>query len=231
MQAVLFDLDGTLIDSSEAIVAALDASLAERGHPPVAPEAGRALIGLPLLVMFPRLIETPLDEAELHALIEAYRRHYVPLAHRLERTFDGVPALLRALVRAGRRLAIVTSKATAGAEAALARAGLREHFEVVLGYDAVTRPKPAPDLAQAALAALGLPAERAILVGDTDYDLEMGARAGITSVGVGWGAHPRERLEAARPIAIVDDLPALARVLGLSTEDLAPSEGGMSPTR
>lgn len=209
---VVFDLDGTLVESHRAIVAALAGAVAERGHPPLASGAGADLIGLPLTEMFPRLVVAPLHPDEVEALGAAYRALYPALAAEHERVFAGVHEALATLRAGGATLTVATSKSTSGAEAALSRHGLRAAFHSVLGFDAVARPKPAPDMVLALQARH--PASRVTVVGDTAYDMAMGRAAGARCVGVSWGMHPPEALREAGADAVVSEVAALVDAVG-----------------
>ena len=215
MKLVIFDLDGTLIDSRTAIAVSLNAALTERGFAEVSHARGIALIGLPLVQMFPVLVDAPLDEAENQALCNAYRAAYGAQAQVHERVYDGIPGLLQALVRAGRTLAVATSKSTSGARRAARRHGLDRHLGTLLGVDAVANPKPAPDMVLRLMTDSGVGPEGTVVVGDTRFDMQMGRAAGVATIGVTWGAHPRAELA---PVAdhVADDMATLASLLGVA---------------
>jgi phosphoglycolate phosphatase len=115
-------------------------------------------------------------------------------------------------------LAVVTGKAQDGADSTINAAGLRDAFEVVLGYTSVANPKPAPDIALLALEKLGIGAEAAVVVGDSTHDLEMADRAGIRSIAVTYGAQPESVLQNAAPTWVAHSFPEVVRIaLGLAT--------------
>ncbi len=214
MKLVIFDFDGTLVDSRPAVAATLNAALQTFGFPAVADDAIVALIGLPLTEMFPRLVGRPLTQGELITLVDAYRGRYLAEALTHERIYDGIFDLLADLSRAGRRLAVATGKSTAGARRGAERWGLQLFLERIYGFDAVPHPKPAPDLLLRIMDELDVPATDTVIVGDTEFDVEMGRRAGTATIGVTWGSHPADRLADAD--AVVDDIGALRAALALS---------------
>ncbi|MEW2067696.1 HAD family hydrolase [Streptomyces sp. NPDC007346] len=207
---VLFDLDGTLVDTPNAIVENFTATLAALGVPAVSPEEIRATIGLPLEKAFAQLIGVSAPAATVEEAVPCYQRLYreqiVPKAKSL--LYPGVADGLAELCEAGLVLAIATSKHTASAEVLLTAAGIRDHFAMVVGADAVTEPKPAAETGLLIAAELGHPAVRAIMVGDTTHDISMAHNAGMRSVAVTYGIHSPAQLAAVKPTWTVDDFPA-----------------------
>jgi phosphoglycolate phosphatase len=199
LRALLLDLDGTLVDTPQAIVEVTPATLGELNLPPADAQAIKNGIGLPLPLALGELIgKGPAGAGEA---VEIYRRLWraqvtPSLPHLL---YPGVLQGLTTLRAKGLRLAVVTGKAQDGADATVRGAGLSHLVEVTLGYTSVPNPKPAPDLALLALERLGVRAEAAVVVGDASHDLEMARRAGIRSIAVSYGAQPLERLQAASP--------------------------------
>ncbi len=202
---VVFDLDGTAVDSTRALLEAHEAAWASVGLPCPPAEAILELIGLPLL----HTMRTLGPEQDPEALAEAYSRAYVELAPRYERLFDGIAELLARPFRA----AVATGKSQRGAERVVKQLGLEGRFEVVLGGDSVARPKPNPDLLHAIIRATTTEREDLVMVGDTTYDLEMAPAAGVKAIRVSWGHHSVERLRAWAPV--VESVEELGRRLGL----------------
>jgi len=200
---VVFDLDGTLIDSSRALLESHTVAFAQMGleRPPA--EAILELVGLPLLDTM-RTLAPHQDPA---VLAESYSRAYVGAAARYERLFDGVTALLAHPFRA----AVATGKSQRGADRTVDQHGLRDRFEIVLGGNSVPRPKPNPDLLHAIMEATGT--EDLVMIGDTTYDLEMAHAAGVKAIGVSWGHHSVARLRPWAPV--VDSMAELGRLLGV----------------
>lgn len=212
-RGVLLDLDGTLIDSIDLIVDSYLHVFATHHLAPLARDEIVEGIGTPLWTVFGAFTD---DRATIDAWIATYREYN--LAHHDTRVmaFPGVVDMVRAIAAAGRRLGLVTSKNHAGALRGLDLLGLRDAFEVVVGADDVTHPKPHPEPVLRALEALeGSPGE-AVYIGDSHHDLACGNAAGTSTIGVTWGPLPRERLLAERPTAVCDTPAELLRLLGVS---------------
>lgn len=182
MAAIIFDLDGTLVDSVPDIHAAVNRMLADHGDAPMDIAQVRSFIGNGVPVLIAKVMaargENP-DDTALHADREAcFMRHYMAAPADLGGPFPGVVAALDALAAAGHRLGVCTNKPEAPARAILRDLGLAERLPVVIGGDSlpVRKPDPAPLLAAAA--ALGDGA--AIYVGDSEVDVETAQRAGMT---------------------------------------------------
>jgi pyrophosphatase PpaX len=206
---VLFDLDGTVIDSGAIILASMRHAVKEvlGAEPP--DELLMAAVGGPGL------------EAQMHALapdrveelVDVYRAHNEPLHDGLV-CCAGIDGVLVRLKEEGRRLGIVTAKRRATVELAFAQVPLAHLFETVVGGDETERHKPDPGPLLLALDRLGVGADEAAYVGDAPFDIKAAKAAGISSVGVTWGGiHARERLEAEKPDALVDTPEELYGVL------------------
>jgi pyrophosphatase PpaX len=199
-RVVLFDLDGTLIDSGEIILASMQHAVRTVLDREITREELAASVGGQGLVAQ----MTELAPAQVEELVEVYRAHNDPLHETLE-AFEGMLDVLPRLREEGRTLGIVTSKRHRTVELAFARfSWLREQFEVVVGYDDTERHKPDPDPVLAALEQLGADPSEAAYVGDSPFDIQAAKAAGAFAVGVSWGGiHPDERLLAEEPDAFV----------------------------
>lgn len=194
---IVFDLDGTLADSRAAIVATFQQAARQHALPPPPPEAVTALIGLSLEIMFPRLYP---DYPHPERLVAAYRSGYRANDAVHTRVFDGALQTLDRIRATHHRTAIATSKRQDGAQHTVGRLGLREHVDLIAG-DVPERPgKPHPAMLQYVLSTLNVAPERAVMVGDTTFDLEMARAAGVDAIGVAWGAHGPERLSPLAPV-------------------------------
>jgi len=206
---VIFDLDGTLVDSFEDIRAGLKEACAAIGLAAEAPMLALASRGAPLEEFY-RLASGADPHAEgerarFQQFREAYRHHYLPSCTLTTVPFPGVVAVLEAL-RARRprpRLAVATTKRTETAERVLAGTGLRALFDAVAGSDDLPhKPDPAVLRRAAALAGADLDAGAAVMVGDTDRDVGAAHAAGIRSIAVTWGGFSEAELRMLGPSAI-----------------------------
>ena len=199
--AVLFDLDGTLIDSIDLILRSYRHTLVtHRGETPP-DDVWLAGLGTPLRAQFGRFTE---DEAEISAMVETYRDYNLAHHDAMVRPYPGVLDAVRRLHAGGRRLAIVTSKKHDGAERGLRRCGFDGLFPVVVGADDVERHKPEPEPVLRALELLSVAPDDAVFVGDSPHDLAAGRAAGVRTAAVGWGPFPRAQLEGQAPDFWID---------------------------
>jgi pyrophosphatase PpaX len=215
--AVLFDLDGTLIDSLELIQgAARHAFDGHSGRVPT-PDEWRTLIGRPLLDSFREFVT---DETEIERLTARYRDYQMVHHDRLVRAYDGVVRVVNELAERGHPMALVTSKADWLARRALVHVGLDAVIPVVVGCDSCTRHKPHPEPVERALALLDVGPAEAVFVGDSPHDVESGRAAGVYTVGVTWGASTRAEMARAGADIVIHEIDALpsvvARFLGAS---------------
>ncbi|MDT0446457.1 HAD family hydrolase [Streptomyces johnsoniae] len=202
----VFDLDGTLIDTPRGIVATFTAVFDSMGLEWPDPAAVRATIGIPLERAFGQLLPDEPEDAQIDEAIRRHQRYFaelvLPRAGQL--LFPGVVAGLAALRAQGVGLAVATSKFHAGADALLTAAGLRAEFDVVIGADQVTHPKPHPQTGLAVLSALRAVPEEAVMVGDTTHDLLMAKACGMRSIAVTYGVHGARQLRAAGATWLAD---------------------------
>ncbi|MEJ2173608.1 MAG: HAD-IA family hydrolase [bacterium] len=203
---IVFDWDGTLIDSASTIVACIQAASRDLGLAVPSAEQASHVIGLGLQDAL-RLAVPDLPAEQTMAFVGRYRAHF--LAREAEmRLFSGIEALLEALLARGHRLAIATGKSRRGLERALAASGLREHFVASRCADE-TRPKPDPAMLEELMTELGVEPRAALMVGDTSHDLEMARDARVDAVAVTYGAHPEAALRALGPLTCVGSVDAL----------------------
>lgn len=198
--AVLFDLDGTLVDSRPGIVAATNATLVALGRPAL-PEAELVpRIGPPIQDTWAELLGRPLDE--VGDVVAAYRERYASMMLDGTHVYPGVEKLLDQLQREGHLLAVATSKAQPLAVQLLEHLGLDGFFGVVRGPVPPSAEEKAATVARA-LEALGLTSgEGAVLVGDREHDVAGGHAHGLRVIGAGWGYGAPGELEAAGAEAI-----------------------------
>lgn len=198
LRLVLFDCDGTLIDSAAVIVAAMSRAFAVHGLEPPPPEAIRSIVGLSLPVAVATLCDGRPDApvADLAAAYGASYRDAVEADATNEPLFAGTLETLDALADDRTLLGVVTGKSRRGLDRILARHRLATHFAVTVTADDAAS-KPAPDMVLQAAAAVGVDVARAVVVGDTTFDVRMAKAAGARAIGVTWGYHDADRLQAA----------------------------------
>lgn len=208
MLALLFDLDGTLLDTFPLILEAQNGALAEHGEPPLAAEDLRPLIGMPLH----RQMETlrGMTGPKVDAIHEAYYRRFADLIEGGVAVYPGVRETLAAV--SGRRIGTMTTRRQKVADRMLEVAGLREHFHRVVGGDEVSRPKPASDLPLLAAKSLGRRPSDCVAVGDAPVDILAGRAAGMRTVAAMYGYGDERSLRQAKPdveLGAFEDLPGV----------------------
>jgi pyrophosphatase PpaX len=193
---LLFDLDGTLIDSIDLILRSYRHTMrVHRGEePPV--DIWMEGLGTPLSVQFRRWTD---DEAEIRAMVETYRTYNLTHHDELVRPYEGVVEQVLRLDARGKTLGLVTSKMRGGALKGLRLVGIEAAFDVVVGSDEVTHPKPHPEPVLLALERLGRAPADAVFIGDSRHDIECGRAAGVKTAAVLWGPFDREHLEDLDP--------------------------------
>ncbi len=192
---VIFDWDGTLMDSTRLISRSLQNACRDIGTPVPCDEDALFVIGLNMADTFNH-VAPGLDEAGRARLSERYRHHFLANEHEAP-LFAGAREMVVDLHAGGVRLAVATGKARRGLERALDATGLRPWFEVTRCADEGFA-KPHPGMLLKLLEATGVAAGRALMVGDTTHDLELAANAGVEAVAVSYGAH-HEALLGTRP--------------------------------
>jgi phosphoglycolate phosphatase len=197
-KSIVFDLDGTLVDSLPDIISSFRHGFTGLGLPVPHETEVHALIGLPLEAMY-----ATFAPAHVPALVAAYREHYPRNYLNRSRPFPGVVEVLRALRERGYAVAIATTKRTDVARRFVEALGLAAEVDLVQGTDGFPH-KPAPDVILRALAALG--AEGLWMVGDTTHDIHAGKAAGLRTYAVTWGTHTPEVLAGAGPDELQPDL-------------------------
>ncbi|HEX5757605.1 MAG TPA: HAD-IA family hydrolase [Thermoanaerobaculia bacterium] len=209
---LVFDWDGTLMDSVGTIVACARAAICELGLDP--PEDGviRATVGLGLRETVERL-RPGCDEALFERIVGAYRTHWHGTYRDLPLLFPEVRELLAELAAAGYLLAVATGKSRRGLEHALEQSGLAGRFHATRTADEAPS-KPHPRMLWDLLEELGARPDEALMVGDTTHDLAMARSAGVAAVGVASGTQPRAELERLAPLACLERVGELSVWLG-----------------
>lgn len=208
---VVFDWDGTLIDSTGKIVRSMHIAAAQVGLPVLEDEAVRNIIGLGL----PEAILTLYPQAEVkqrQLLREAYSDVYIKEDAQPCALFAGVEQGLQRLQEAGHYIAVATGKSRRGLDRMLANLDWQTRFDATRCADE-TASKPDPKMLQELISHFGMASNKVYMVGDTEYDLAMAQRAGVHGIGVSYGAHAAERLYQHQPIAVIDHFAELDNLL------------------
>jgi phosphoglycolate phosphatase len=203
----IFDWDGTLCDSIDHIVEAMQDTATELDLIPPSVADIRDIVGLGLPQAINRLFPT-LDDAQVSAVAAAYSHHFVDPSRAPAQLFDGAMSTLEALRGRGIELAVATGKSRRGLNRVLAALGMDDFFDTTRCADE-TCSKPDPMMLHEIMAERGKLVTDAVVIGDSEYDLGMAQRAGVSSVAVSFGVHSEDRLMAYSPLAIVHELPAL----------------------
>jgi len=204
---VVWDWDGTVVDSTAAIADAITGAAADLGLPVPTPAQARWVIGMGLLEAIHHAVPA-IRREQVPAFLERYRAHYLRRDAELK-VFDGIAEVLRGLDAAGVPLAVATGKSRVGLNRALVQTGLGPRFLSTRCADEGA-PKPDPWMLRDLSEVLQIPTERMVMIGDTTHDVGMAQAAGSASVAVLYGAHDPESLAAIGPDAIVATVPALA---------------------
>lgn len=209
-ELIVFDWDGTIINSTGLIAECIQLAATEIGYPAPTTVAAKHVIGLSLQqsieVLFPAMM--PADRQRFAA---AFRVHYVPREEEPP-LYVGIAELLSGLQHPERMLAVATGKPRAGLERAFAYTGLKPHFHFTRCADEGS-PKPHPDMLFKLMEFTGKTPDRVLMIGDTTHDLQLAQNAGVAAVGVTYGAHPTRRLQQYPAEVIVDDVAQLANWL------------------
>jgi len=206
---VIFDFDGTLMDTEQGIVWAMAQTVQQLELPPTLTAQWRSLIGLSLDAQAQILVDPPLQQL----LKDTYRQFYSTVLLSHSQPFAGAKDLLTALSDQGLKIAIASSKRKWAIEQILALQQWDFPIAPIVTPTELTRPKPDPESVQVILAHHRLPPEAAIMVGDSRFDIETAVQGGITACGVGWGVHDQAELAQAGAHYWVADFPALSQLL------------------
>ncbi|WP_298447849.1 HAD-IA family hydrolase [uncultured Marinobacter sp.] len=213
VKAVIFDWDGTLVDSVDHIAESLHQAATDLGYPALEREAYRDIIGLGMVEALERLYPG-LGRDEITSIREGYANYFFRKVTTPQNLFEGMADVVLDLRSSGRGCSVATGKSRRGLEPALVSSGLGSHFDITRCADE-TRSKPDPRMLEEILLFYGIKPAEAVMIGDTRYDLEMAQRIGMPSIGVEWGVHKRDVLGDYAPHAIVDTVTDLRDVLGL----------------
>lgn len=210
IDTLLFDLDGTLIDTNELIIQSFLHTLGK-----YYPETYKREDVLPF--MGPTLTETfeSMDESKVEEMVRVYRDFNLSNHDNLVKEFEGVHETISILKEKGFKLGIVTTKRLNVVKKGLELTKLDSFFDVIVALDHVTKAKPDPEPVQKALEQLGSTPDRAIMVGDNFHDILGGKNAGTKTAGVAWSIKGRAYLEEYKPDYMLDNMRDLLAILGV----------------
>ena len=205
IELIIFDWDGTLIDSQANIVQCFKYVIDDLDLPDRSSEEISNIIGLGMWEALRELFPQNNTE-EYEQMVDRYRYHF--FASDPSQPFSGAGTVLSSLAEDGYILAVATGKGRRGLDKALDSTGFRQYFHATRCADE-TRSKPHPQMLEELLDETGMNGEQAIMIGDTEYDLEMAKNAGIPSIGVSYGVHEADRLLKHEPISVLNEIGAL----------------------
>lgn len=204
----LFDLDGTLINTNDLIIASFLHTLNHYYPGRYTKKDVIAFIGEPLEVSFQRV-----DPDRVKELCEHYRRYNLEKHDELVKEFPNVNDTLKTLKEKGYKLGIVTTKRRETVNLGIRLTKIEPFFDVIVTIDDVKRPKPAPDPVRLALEKLGSKPEQAVMIGDSPFDIEAGRSAGTKTVGVSWTIKGVAALREVHPDYLIDDMKELLAIV------------------
>lgn len=213
LRLVIFDMDGTLIDSQQVIIDAMRRTYDSFGAPAPSDEATRRIIGLSLPQVF-EVLSPEADAADNARLVALYKESFLSIRAEGGEAdaplFPGAEVALRSMAADEWLISAATGKARRGFDHAIDAHGLHGLFTFPQTADDA-KSKPHPEMVERAISLHGVDAPRAIMVGDTSFDMEMGRGAGARTIGVAWGYHPVEELRDAGADIVIEDFADLPR--------------------
>jgi len=199
---VIFDWDGTIMDSVNRIVESMQSAAISATLPVPSTQAVKDIIGMSLAPAFEQLFGQ-LSPTQIDQMKELYRQEYVDEKHSATPVFEGITHVLESLTSKGYLLAVATGKSRAGLDRLLTESGFGHFFSDTMTADEA-KSKPHPQMIEILMARLNVSALDTIMIGDSILDMKMASNAGVRGIGVSYGAHTPEVLNQASPMAIVD---------------------------
>ena len=202
-QTAVFDLDGTLLDTLEDLYLATNAALERHSLPRRSRDEVRLFVGNGVEMLIRRAVPASTDEETTLAVLADFKTTYAAICEDHTKPYDGIPDMLAALRERGIRVAVVSNKFDAATKK-LCEKYFGELVEVAIGEKAGVRKKPAPDTVHEALKELGVTAEGAVYIGDSDVDIQTARNCGIPCISVTWGLRDEDFLIESGAKALVD---------------------------
>ena len=204
IECVIFDLDGTLLDSRECSIKATKAAFTEIGLKVPSEIVIEHYMGIPIEESFFKMSEQPLDQETATELIRIFRTYYQTYEESTLNVFPEIPHVLEILMKRKVPCFVVSSKKTAVVKRNLAAQSLVAFFEEIIGSDAVSHYKPHPEGIDKVVTHYQFDPTRTIMVGDAIFDIQMGKAAGVKTIAVTWGSHDAKKLSAEKPDALAE---------------------------
>ncbi|EAR60660.1 HAD family hydrolase [Neptuniibacter caesariensis] len=204
---LIFDWDGTIIDSAARIVSSMQSAASDCGYEVPSDDAVRNIIGLGLPEAL-RILVPGITDDGITRMRQSYGHYYLGEDSTPSPLFTGAQRSLESMHQKGMRMAVATGKGRNGLNRAFAETGLAHLFETSRCADETTS-KPDPHMLEELLQETRVKASEAVMIGDTEYDLEMGRRAGMDVIAVSYGAHHIDRLKGFDPVLEVHNFPEL----------------------
>ena len=209
IETILFDLDGTLIDTNELIIASFTHTVEKFGDRPYTREEILDFIGPPLVDSLTLVNPNKIDD-----MVTAYREHNYANHEKYVKAYPDVVETIKKLKAKGYKMGIVTTKIHHTAELGLKIAGMEGIFDVIIGLDDVENAKPHPEPVLTAIDQLKANPMTTLMVGDNYHDIEAGQNAGVQTAGVAWAIKGRESLEKYRPDYMLENISDLFEIIG-----------------
>ncbi|API93470.1 MULTISPECIES: pyrophosphatase PpaX [unclassified Virgibacillus] len=209
IRTILFDLDGTLIDTNELIIASFFHTFGQYNYQFTREEIIE-FNGPPLLDTFKAI-----DAEKAERMVQTYRAHNMKEHDNYVKAFPFVEETLKQLKQNGMKLGVVTTKMRQGVKKGLATTDLEPYFDTVITLDDVKHPKPHAEPVMKAMDKLAADAATTLMVGDNSHDLEAGKNAGVQTAGVAWSFKGKERLMQYKPTYMLEDMRDLLTITGV----------------
>jgi len=210
-QLVIFDWDGTIMDSAFKIGTCVQESARNVGVPVPSLERAKSIIGLGLFEAMRQLFPDESD-TRINGLVDAYKHYYVNVDKTEQRLFDGVQEGLEAIEASGAVLAVATGKSRMGLDRILNKLDMHHHFIATRCADE-TRSKPHPQMLLELLDFTAIDPHKAIMVGDTTFDLDMAVNAKVAGLGAGYGVHSEKMLFDSKALSVQPNFTAIVEWL------------------
>jgi len=211
IRLIIFDLDGVLLDSSDAIVITFNKVLENHSLPKKSSKFVKSMIGMHLYDMFKR-VDPNLDKKNLKILFNEYVEAFPNICLPYCRLLPHAKEVLK-FYHGKKKISLATTKNAEVTRIILKELGVLQYFDLIMGFYEVSNQKPNPEIINKTLNKLKIKPENAVMVGDTTLDIEAGKNAGVYTIGITTGTHSREELESAKPDYIVDNLNQIKRII------------------